>query len=241
VFADLLPPKRVRWINTQAKRLRRASNDARDDDVFALRLAQEQEAHGAKKLLRRVQRHRADVQTPIVKAYHRAMEDGRLPRRCRKLLKRIRLGEDASFAQEPTFGPWAVKRLRDDVVVFFEAADADLTNDAALHRFRIAGKRLRYAIELLAGAFERPMQTAVYPVVESLQDRLGALNDHAVAQIRLGHWLESAKHKDETEYLAAAQESEARLLAQHREEFFAWWTDQQKQRLRQMCRELTGA
>ena len=52
----------------------------------------------------------------------------------------------------------------------------------ALHAFRIQGKQVRYAMEIFAGAFPPEFREQLYPIVETLQDRLGAINDHVTAQ-----------------------------------------------------------
>ena len=71
---------------------------------------------------------------------------------------------------------------------FFAAADGDLSDVKALHSFRIAGKRLRYAMELFAAAFPPAFREELYPLVEELQEKLGEINDHAAAAARLEEW-----------------------------------------------------
>ena len=46
LYETLLPKRRRKWISAQLKWIRRAANDARDSDVFALRLAADQAAVG---------------------------------------------------------------------------------------------------------------------------------------------------------------------------------------------------
>src|SRR4051812_15089072 len=40
LYADLLPPRRVKWLVKWLKRLRRAAGRVRDSDVFALRVSE---------------------------------------------------------------------------------------------------------------------------------------------------------------------------------------------------------
>src|SRR5205807_197113 len=97
--------------------------------------------------------------------------------------------------------------LRPLVEAFLAAAPAAAADDAALHRFRIRGKELRYALELLAGAFPATFRDELYPVAAALQERLGLVNDLATAQRRLAEWL------NETGDPAAVSHGRRRLAA----------------------------
>ena len=68
---------------------------------------------------------------------------------------------------------------------FFAAVPRDATDLAALHMFRIRGKELRYAMEVLAGAFSDEFRTRLYPIVESIQERLGEVNDLVTAKAKI--------------------------------------------------------
>src|SRR5262249_33675400 len=61
------------------------------------------------------------------------------------------------------------------------AAREDLTDYANLHRVRIEGKRLRYAMEIFADCFPAEFRDALYPRVEAMQEVLGKANDSHVA------------------------------------------------------------
>jgi CHAD domain-containing protein len=66
-----------------------------------------------------------------------------------------------------------------------EAASGDLDDYAHLHRVRIVGKRLRYAMEVFADCFAAPFREQFYPAVEQMQEILGNANDSHVASQRL--------------------------------------------------------
>ncbi len=87
LYEVLLPKRRRKWINAQLKRIRRAANDARDDDVFAQRLAGDQQQAAAAHLLDQVRKHRRESQRPIVAVWQELFEHGRFPRRAAKLLR----------------------------------------------------------------------------------------------------------------------------------------------------------
>src|SRR5262249_53871745 len=109
---------------------------------------------------------------------------------------------------------------------------ADGTDVAALHAFRIRGKELRYAMELLAGAFLPDFREKLCPVVETLQDRLGALNDLATAQTRLRQRIEKADDTAEAEHLRRLLAEEQERFEQMHREFMSWFTPPLQQQLR---------
>src|SRR5436305_660818 len=81
-------------------------------------------------------------------------------RRVGKLLQRVRLrGGGKAAAAARRLGDWARLRLRPVLDRFFAAALSGRADEAALHRFRIEGKELRYAMELLAVAFLESFRT----------------------------------------------------------------------------------
>jgi hypothetical protein len=88
-------------------------------------------------------------------------------------------------------------------------------------------------MELLAGAFPSWFRDELYPVVETLQEKLGVVNDLAVAQVRLekkkGRTGDAAELSELRRRAAAAEED----LARAREEFGRWWTPE--------AREVLGA
>src|SRR5262249_51817799 len=66
-----------------------------------------------------------------------------------------------------------------------EAAAGDLDDYDQLHQVRIAGKRLRYAMEVFADCFAPSFRERTYPQVEEMQEILGRANDSHVAATRL--------------------------------------------------------
>ena len=116
----------------------------------------------------------------------------RFPRRTSKFLQRVRTsgGEGSSATQFGCLAQLALGRL---VVPYLAAAVAPMIDVDALHAFRIQGKRVRYAMEIFAGAFDAPFRHELYPVVAALQERLGAINDHVVAQAYLARWHQEAE------------------------------------------------
>lgn len=246
LYGPLLPKRRRKRLAAQVKSLRRASNDARDTDVFAQRLAADRGQSAAARLLKRVRSHRRDAQRPIVEVYHELFERERLMRQAAKLLRKIRLRKvrrrNVPTAAVPVcFGPWAEQRIQPLLDEFFAAAAADLTDLAILHRFRIVGKKLRYAIELLAAGFSERVRAEAYPAIRDLQDRLGEINDLDAAQARLGRWLEVAAVGEQTAYIRALMSQTRHLLEQRHPAFLIWWNAYGQAELRRSLTDLRPA
>ncbi len=102
-----------------------------------------------------------------------------------------------------------------DSKVFLE----DIT---VLHRLRISGKRLRYTIELASGVFEQRLRP-LYEVISTVQNRLGRVNDHAIAQqFFASHQSEQDSAALQSNFSAMAEwESEA--LETELAAWSAWW------------------
>src|SRR5439155_23781116 len=145
----------------------------------------------------------------------------RLERLTRQLLDRM--GRDDSI-RALRFGELARARLTPVVAEFFADAPAAGADDAALHRFRIRGKRLRYAIELFAGAFPPVVRDELYPHVAALQERLGRVNDLATAQAVLGKCLAGTGDPATVSHLRRRLTAVGEELVRARADFWAWWT-----------------
>jgi CHAD domain-containing protein len=222
IFRDVLPPRRGRWMRKRLKRIRRAAGEARDLDVMAARMAARPDDKDptASSALALIEARRREAQDPIAAVRQRLAEKG-FDRRAAALVERIRYrGEGV----EPSFGRAARDGLRRTVGDFFKAANGDLSDVAALHEFRIAGKRLRYSLEIYADVLPPVVRDAIYPLVEELQENLGRVNDHAAAIVRLRAWRDEADDDEDRSRLERLLSAERSGLVRSRRAFLAWWT-----------------
>src|SRR5207237_7473170 len=84
-----------------------------------------------------------------LKALRRRLEKGdRFEDQIKKLLGGIAWPKRHSSRAAPPFGSWCHHELTPLASEFFKLATANLHDDATLHALRIAGKGLRYALEL---------------------------------------------------------------------------------------------
>ncbi len=223
VFFDLLPPRRRQSLSKALRRIRRAAGPARDEDVLAARLERRAAGNpesGAGHLLIQVRLARQQAQQALVDVYQR-LQEGNFPRRIQKLVEKVRWRETGP---EPTFGEDAGLALANHVVDLQEAAQADLSDPATLHQLRIAGKHLRYAMEIFAPAFDEAFRQELYPQVERLQELLGEVNDHATAQRRFELWLsETVDDPLSATALETMIAEEQAGLAESQRAFYHWW------------------
>ena len=93
-------------------------------------------------------------------------------------------------------------------------------------------------MELLAAAFPHTLQAEIYPLIEQLQDRLGAINDHAVAMERFRKWRAESSEPKQRERFRGLIKSEKKLLAESLWEFARWWTPRRSKWIQRRFREL---
>jgi CHAD domain-containing protein len=215
----------VRRLRKQLRRTRRVGGRVRDCDVLIAR-------SGATPKL---QAERARAHRKLVARYEQLRRGRRLKRSARRLLDRL---QARNADRTETFADRARESLRPIVRAFFAATPDAGSDPGALHQFRIRAKRLRYAMELLAGAFPASFRDELYPVIGTLQEKLGAVNDQAVAQARLekktGRTGDAAELSELRRRAATAGED----LARAREDFGRCWTPEARDALRARFEEV---
>ena len=232
MFRPVLAPKQAKRLRRRLQSIRRAAAMARDLDVLDLRLSLHTGDPSAQTVLGLVRQRRQRARRALKRTLARNDKGKRLAReraRIRKDLKRA-----TRHQEDVPFGGWAVERI---LPLAAELVDSvphpdDPDDGAALHEYRLLVKRVRYALEPLAGAFSPGLRERVYAELKSLQDRLGAINDHVVAADLFRVW---AVHTHDPAEIAALrrladlEDAERRVTT---EVFRSWWTDERQERLR---------
>jgi len=236
LFRDLLPWRRARWLRRKLRQLRRAAGEARDADVLVQQLEQTDEpalAHTAIHLRQKRKRAERKLAT-FSKALVRR---GQLDRKRRKLLDKTRWRHKKT---PPKYGPWCRGQLRPLCERFFELANADLAPDQAIHELRLAGKRLRYALELAPAAIPAALHRRLYDELSDLQDRLGVLCDAMVAVERMQEWLADASDPASRRHLQAALRRQELQLASRRQRFLRWWSVRRREKMHRAWEKAIG-
>ena len=215
-------PKALRKL---LRRIRQAAGPARDTDVLLARFEKQSPADpNLDYVIARLHLQRENAQEDLIQAAEKS-QSGKLKKALQSTLES--LGQDDREAHQLSFvqfGRGALQAASQDV---FQLTGVSQPTVAQLHQLRIAGKRLRYSIELFHGAFAPEMRADIYPLVEKLQDRLGRLNDHATAQAMFQRWLADLPPGERAAYLARRIVAEYDAALEVRRDFLEWWTTQQ--------------
>jgi CHAD domain-containing protein len=239
LYRDWLPEKTRRWFKKRLRQIRRAAGEARDLDVLIQRLQRESGAQ-VEPVVRFLAEKRRAVQPDITKLAEDMRRDDRFVRKAARLFRKI----PASDADEESVSPerfcdWAPQQLAMFRSAFIELLPEGSEDIQALHQFRIRAKALRYAIELLAPAFEPELRDEIYPAVEELQEELGNITDH-IAAIRLfAEW--EAYHAAQTPLKGESHlDAEKAREVQDLRDFRVWWTPERADSLEQSLANQTG-
>ncbi len=233
IFASCLPGKVHKKARGRLRRLRRAAGAARDWDVFLLGLAErrlkqaEKEQPGLNFLFGYAFGLRSAAQAALEAAgaeEHQSFD---------------------AFLADTTAAVRPAPDLPDNAVLLMLARPllttrlhelewtvaGDLQDYEHLHQVRIAGKRLRYAMEVFADCFSLSFREELYPRVEEMQEILGRANDSHVAEARLGDLRRHLRNSWPAEWKCVQSGVESllrfhqRRLPQERKRFLQWWGD----------------
>jgi CHAD domain-containing protein len=232
IFADCLSKKDYRKARRRLKKVRRAAGAARDWDVCLADLLEREQKADAK--------HRGGLdfligyalgQRTASHAELEAVYQEESPTYETFLVHTIDSiqppnGQPAPAILVDLARPMLFDRLKE----LEQAALGDLSDYTQLHQVRIAGKRLRYAMEVFADCFDPEFRESLYPRIEQLQEILGRANDSHVAAERLidlRERLQTAcpsawpRLQPGFEQLLRAHQ---RRLPQERRRFLKWWS-----------------
>jgi CHAD domain-containing protein len=230
LFRVCLPSRTYRAARRKLRRIRRAAGAARDWDVFLLGLkARDRKQPAAVRpgldfLLGYAFGQRTAAQATLEAV---GSEQGALFEEFRTdVVAAVRPPDDPELRTLLDLARPLLTGLR---AMLEHLASGDLSDYAHLHQVRIAGKRLRYGMEVFADCFDPPFKEVVYPRIEEMQEILGRANDSHVAEERLSAVRQRLRQfwPEEWERLKKGIESlrrfHRRRLLQEREHFLAWW------------------
>ena len=223
LFEPLVPYRAGKSLKKRLRKLRRSAGNVRDCDVLLERIR----AAGGKRprtIVMALKERRRTARKKLAALHKKLMRHRRLEVESALLIKRLAWPGRHSSSRPPPFGRWCRQQLLPLGERFFEIAERDLAEDASLHALRIAGKRLRYALELAPAALPPPRLERLYQALRDLQDRLGTVCDHLTAVARLDQWRAQTHLKTDRRALKAAKRREQEQLALHRRQFLRWWS-----------------
>jgi CHAD domain-containing protein len=223
------PRKLKKWL----KRIREAAGPARDVDVLLERFREGEQDEVAAYASERLHKERDTVQSHLVLVADKALPD-KLKKCASKTLKLL------GGKNSPTVAEYGRQAIREAYDPFAQLADLNNPTPDDLHQLRIAGKRLRYALEIFHGIFSADMREEIYPQIEELQERLGTINDHATAQALFQSWLGEMPADGLSAAVAKRVVKEHKSLERHRDKFLEWWSTERQERIQAYFQQHLG-
>jgi CHAD domain-containing protein len=230
LFQEVLPQKQARWFRRRLRTIRREAGLARDSDVLGEQFAS-QGIEGNELAAVHLRKARRQSERRLQKLYQKLVESRRWKRRQRRLVQKLKHPPSCKGSARSPFGPWCRDQLARVYEKFAAAAGKSLRRVDQLHALRIAGKRLRYALELAPAALPDKVLKSLYDELSDLQERLGKVCDQRATVGHVKGWLaetdEPATRRTLRDWLAAAERAQG---AEERK-FSRWWTAARRSRL----------
>jgi CHAD domain-containing protein len=232
LFDEVLPPKQARWFRRRLRTIRRRAGMARDSDVLGAQL----DAHaieGTELAAVHLRKARRQSEDRLLELYRQLVESGRWKRRQRRLLRKLKKRQRTAEqdASRPAFGTWCRAELAEVYAKFAMAASQSLRRSEKLHALRIAGKRLRYALELAPAALSAKVHKSLYGELSDLQERLGKVCDQLATLAHLKSWLSETREPATRRTLRDWQATAQRDLQAEQRRFARWWTESRRKQL----------
>jgi CHAD domain-containing protein len=241
VFEDFLPRRAARRLRRTLSELRRKAGVARDYDVFATRFQQDEQDEASRELLATLEAMRAQGHAKLLTLYEQWNHGEIMERRATEALCAVRPRRKQADRPDENFASFAPRCLRRMTRQFFNDHDTDPKSLKRLHSFRIRVKRLRYCLELLRPGLEESTFTRSYGLVKKLAQRLGDINDHAMAERLLEELLNCHDAGPRAELLTRKLHSERHALGEAVSGFKRWWTGRRHRRLRKRLKRTASS
>lgn len=231
LFEEIVPRTGGKAMKKRLRKLRAAAGQVRDCDVLLERL-REGESDPPRTIVKALKARRREARQGLCAMQKQLLRRHKLEREMEKLVGQLDWPKRHSSRKSPPFDAWCRAQLGPLGELFFSLAESDLAKDTELHELRIAGKRLRYALELAPAALPTRLHQRLYEALSDLQERLGTVCDHLAAAVRLQEWRADTKSRDDRQALKTAMEQEQQQLAIRRRQFLRWWSAARRERLR---------
>ncbi len=227
-FAAALPQRKSEWFLRKLRKLRKAADEARNLDVYRQRLKQ-QEATLPGEVAALLEKRRIAAQKPLRKLNKQLRASKRWQQRQRQLLKKLSSSRQRAPVLNQPFQAFVPLALAPTLAEFTAALNSPGQSAKRLHALRVAGKHLRYALELLEPVFPKRLRTSLLAQLKRLQDVLGDLNDAATAEILVAE-LALQADGDALRWLKTQRKQERAAFSAGRSKFWRGWTQKERQK-----------
>lgn len=187
IFNDCLPPKKAKAWQDKIRQITHTLGAARDLDIQITLLNQliedgldEKFKPGYRRLRLRLKQSRTKAQEKINQLILEMREDGLLMQ-IHKRLEKMAAGVENAYLFTPSLYQKAFSQIDSALSDFLSYQDAiqEPENIQKLHAMRIAGKHLRYTLEIFAPIYNQALIPHLQ-VMKDVQDQLGEIHDDDV-------------------------------------------------------------
>jgi CHAD domain-containing protein len=232
LFDPALPRSQARRMKELLRKLRRTAGHIRDCDIHLDRLRREKTAV-PKRVVREINRERRQARQKLKKLRRRLQNDSRMEKLIERLLEKIGWPKRHSSRDAPTFSTFCHQQVRPLADEFFQLAAADLSDTETLHALRIAGKHLRYALELAPATMPAREHQQLCTSLNTVQERLGKVCDQLTSIDHVRNCASQSKKKAHRRQLEKLAQKEQRRLDKLLAKLLRWWPEQRRRLERQ--------
>jgi len=216
-YRTLLPKRRARWMRKQLKKIIRASNGVRDNDVFMAIFLKKSPPFLYQEEKEKLLKERLLAQDLFSSVCKKLLKGNRFKKREDYLLHHFKKMENQKKCIDHQL--LLQEQLQEHIKKFFKKAPDSNASLMALHQFRIRVKELNYLLELKFLNFS----PNIAGTIKLFQQKLGKMNDQAMFLLQLSKRLEKLPQKNARALRCILVESENHLV-QMKEDFFHRYT-----------------
>ena len=177
LFSDSVRRKDHRRWKRRLKLIRKTAGQARDLDVLIER--QQPQPQGDTSLLKQLRTQRRKAQKKLLRLQGRWKKGSPWSKQLKRLSKRLR--SKALPKKQGRKKTTHIPSVRNALERFENRGRRPIRDLNALHDYRIQAKQLRYTLEWARPDLPKKPTTEVLKELKRIQNRLGAINDHATA------------------------------------------------------------
>jgi CHAD domain-containing protein len=229
--------QRERMLKTLHK-LRHVAGKVRDCDLQRQRLKGNKNSL-PKTALRALKQSRRHARKRLKKLRRHLRHGNRLRLQIAKLLAKIAWPQRRSRDSTPPFAALCRHHVKIVSSEFLKQANSNLHDFDNLHQLRIAGKQLRYALELVASSVPARPLLQLYRALNAIQDRLGLVCDERAILDSLQTWLDDTTSKKLCQRLEILLQAQDRRYQSAYKKLLRWWSAKLLRRLRQLCKAVS--
>jgi len=231
LFDPLISADQAAWFRKKLKAILSDVGKARDLDVL-MREQLPRCGNAAKQIGRVWIAERRNCQEPIQTQHRKLNRKSRIRKHVQALMVTLADRSDASTADHhPPVSVWIRDRLSLVSDRFFQSL-SEAKDIPSMHRLRIDAKRLRYTIEILKPALEASRVQSLKRCLACLQEQLGSLQDHVVAQRHLESLLRMFQKSRMRKTLRKLIRNENTEIANRIASFQRWFESEGPEQLR---------